>query len=129
MADDRLQDLATRLLDLTRADKARWAAEAAPEDAPEDWQPRSFTTAVADATVTIASERPEGRYPYSLRVSGVGGADVASVETGEDAEQWLGDREADPWETVLHDLYAAAREAAVDADATLDSVLDELRKR
>ena len=62
-------------------------------------------------------------------MSGVGGADVASVETGEDAEQWLGDREADPWETVLHDLYAAAREAAVDADATLDSVLDELRKR
>ena len=129
MADDRLHAVATRLLELTRSDKARWAAEPAPDDAPEDWQPRAFTTAVADATVTIASAKAEGRYPYSLRVSGVGGTDVASIETGEDAEQWLGDREADPWEAVLHDLYAAAREAAVDADATLDAVLDELRKR
>jgi hypothetical protein len=129
VADDRLDDLASRLLELTKSDKARWTAEPAPDDAPEDWQPRSFTTAVADATVTIASEKPEGRYPFSLRVSGVGGTDVASIETGEDAEQWLGDREAEPWEAVLHDLYAAAREAAVDADATLDSVLGELRKR
>jgi hypothetical protein len=84
---------------------------------------------VAGGTLTISSDKPEGRYPYTLRVKAAGGAEVAQLESGQDAELWLGDREAEPWETTLHDLYAAARASTVDADAALDAILDELRPR
>jgi hypothetical protein len=129
MPDQRLVDLASRLLELTRAGKVRWTPEAKPDEAPDEWQAASFSTVVADATVTVTSDSPDGRYPYRLRATGVGGAQVARLETGQDAEQWLGDREADPWESTLRDLYAAAREASVHADATLEAILEELQNR
>lgn len=129
MPDPRLVTAASRLLELTRAGKLRWAPEVPPKDAPGDWRPAAFSTQVAEGTLTIASDRSEGRYPYELRVTGPGGADLGRLESGQDAELWLGDREAEPWETTLHDLYAAARDSTVNADATLDAILDELGER
>ena len=121
--------IAERLLGLTAAGKQRWQAVARPDDVDDDWQPAEFGTRLEQGGATIASRRPEGRYPYSLTLYDLGGVEVGELETGSDAESWLGDGEADAWEITLRDLYAAARGSAVDVDAALDGMLEELRRR
>lgn len=121
--------IAGRLLALTRAGRQRWQATPRPGDAGEEWQPREFLTSLEHGTALISSRQPEGHFPYVLRVVGPGGQEAARLETGQDAESWLGDREADAWEQQLAGLYAAAREATLHSDAALDAILAELAAR
>ena len=111
--EERLRKIATRLLELTRSGRLRW-------------QPRSFTTRLPKGAVMVESAAPEGRYPYVLRVQDAVGQEVARLETGQDAEKFLGDREADPWETMLHDVYAEARRSAVNPEVVLDALIEAL---
>ena len=124
--DDRLLKIVDRLLELTRSGRLRWQPPARPKDAPDDWQPRSFATRLPKASVLIESEDPSGRYPYLLRVQDTVGQEVARLETGQDAERFLGDREADPWEASVHDLYAEAKRSAVNPEVVLDSLVEAL---
>ena len=126
MPEQRLLTIADRLLELTRAGRLRWQPPARPRDAQEDWQPRSFSTRLPKGTVVIESDAPEGRYPYLLRVQDAVGQEVSRLETGHDAERFLGDREADPWEAKLHDLYAEARRSAVNPEVVLDALIEAL---
>ena len=126
MSDERLLTIAARLLDLTRTGKLRWQPPARPKDAPEDWQARSFTTRLPKGTVVVESADPEGRYPYVLRVQDTVGQEVARLETGQDAERFLGDREADDWEQSIHDLFAEAKRSAVNPEVVLDALIEAL---
>ena len=118
MPDERLVRIAERLLALTTEGKLRW-------------QPAEsgFSTRLASGSATVGAATAEGRYPYELRLQDGARGEVGRLVTGDDAELWLGDREADPWEATLHDLYAAARRSAVDADAAIAAMLDELERR
>lgn len=129
MADARVQSIAEHLLGITKSGKQRWLAVAPSKDAPQDWQPAEFATRLEQGGAAIESRKAEGRYPYKLSLFDLSGAEVGSLETGSDAESWLGDGEADAWEITLCDLYAAARGTAVDTDAALDGMLSELQRR
>ena len=126
MPDDRLLKIAERLLELTRSGRLRWQPPGRPKDADDDWQPRTFSTRLPKGAVSVESAAPEGRYPYLLRVQDAVGQEVARLETGQDAEKFLGDREADAWEVILHDVYAEARRSAVNPEVVLDSLLEAL---
>lgn len=129
MPDERVLLIAERLLGLTSSGRQRWQAVAPPEDADAEWVPAEFGTRLEQGGAVIESRTPEGRYPYRLVLYDLAGAEVGKVESGSDAESWLGDGEADAWEVTLKDLYAAARHTAVDADAALDGMLEELQRR
>ena len=116
--DDRLIAIARRLTELTTEGKLRWQGSGA-----------EYSTALTTGKVVVSSDRPEGRYPYVMRVSDRTGAEIGVVETGHDAEQFLGDGEADPWELAVHDLYAAARASADGTSAGLDAIVAELERR
>ena len=118
--------IAERLLDLTRSGRLRWQPTARPRDAEEDWQPHTFSTRLPKGTVVVESADPEGRFPYLLRVQDTVGQEVARLETGQDAERFLGDREADAWEQSIHDLYAEAKRSAVNPEVVLDAVIEAL---
>ena len=122
MPDDRLVTIAQRLLTLTREGKLRWQPGGKPGDGPA----ASFGARLASGTAVVASSDPEGRYPYTLKLLDPHGAELGHLETGEDAERWLGDGEADPWEQTVCGLYAAARGVAGGA---LDAMLTELENR
>ncbi len=124
--EERLLKIAERLLELTRSGRLRWQPPGRPKDADEDWQPRMFTTRLPKGAVSVESAAPEGRYPYLLRVQDAVGQEVARLETGQDAEKFLGDREADAWEVRLRDVYAEARRSAVNPEVVLDSLLEAL---
>ena len=126
MPDDRLVAIAERLLGLTRSGRLRWQAPARPRDAEEGWLPRAFSTRLPKGTVVIESEDPEGRYPYVLRVLDTVGQEVGRLETGHDAERFLGDGQADPWEQTIHELYAEARKSAVNPEVVLDALIEAL---
>ena len=126
MSDERLLTIADRLLELTRSGRLRWQPPQRPRDAAEDWQPRSFVTRLPKGSVTVESADPDGRYPYVLRVQDTVGQEVSRLETGQDAERCLGDREADPWEQSIHDLYAEAKRSAVNPEVVLDSLIEAL---
>ena len=126
MPDDRLLKIAERLLELTRSGRLRWQPPARPKEAEEDWQPRTFSTRLPKGAVTVESGAPEGRYPYLLRVQDAVGQEVARLETGQDAEKFLGDREADAWEVTLRDVYAEARKSAVNPEVVLDALIEAL---
>ncbi len=126
MTDPRLLTIAERLLELTRSGRLRWQPAARPREAGEDWQPHSFTTRLPKGAVTVESAAPEGRYPYAMRVQDTVGQEVSRLETGQDAEKFLGDREADAWETTLHDVYAEARRSAVNPEVVLDALIEAL---
>ena len=126
MPDDRLLKIAQRLLELTRSGRLRWQPATRPKDAGEDWQPRVFSTRLPKGAVSVESAAVEGRYPYVLRVQDAVGQEVARLETGQDAEKFLGDREADAWEATLHDVYAEARRSAVNPEVVLDALLEAL---
>ncbi len=121
MPDERLVSIARRLQALTAEGKLRW--QPVREDA------AAFAARLGTGSATIRAADPQGRYPYRLELHDVHGAGVGALETGQDAERWLGDREADPWEVAVRDLYAAARGSAVKPDAALDAILDELENR
>lgn len=125
MADERLVTIAQRLLALTQEGKLRWQPAGKPAEGPAS----SFGARLASGTAVVASSDPEGRYPYSLRIFDDHGADLGRLETGEDAERWLGDGEADPWEQAVCGLYAEARKVAVAPEAALDKILTELKSR
>lgn len=126
MTDPRLLTIAERLLEVTGAGRLRWQPAPRPKDAADDWQPRSFTTRLPKGAVTVESAAPEGRYPYVMRVQDTVGQEVSRVETGHDAERFLGDREADAWEATIHDLYAQARRSAVNPEVVLDALIEAL---
>jgi hypothetical protein len=126
LPDDRLLKIAERLLELTGSGRLRWQPSGRPEEGEENWQPRTFGTRLPKGSVTVESADPAGHYPFVLRVQDAIGQEVARMETGQDAEKFLGDREADPWEATLHDLYAAARKSAVDPEVVLDSLIEAL---
>ena len=126
MPDDRLLKIAERLLELTRSGRLRWQPAGRPKEAEDDWQPSTFSTRLPKGAVTIESADPAGRYPYLLRVQDAVGQEVSRLETGQDAERFLGDREADAWEASLHDLYAEARRSAVNPEAVLDALIEAL---
>ena len=125
MPDDRLVAITERLLALTKEGKLRWQPAGKPGEGPAS----SFGARLASGTAVVASSDPDGRYPYSLRIFDDHGADLGRLETGEDAERWLGDGEADPWEQTVCGLYAAARGVAVAPEAALDAMLNELKSR
>jgi hypothetical protein len=128
--DERLTSATLRLAELTRSGKLRWAPVAPSEDEQEgEPQASAFTTRLTSGAAVVSSAKPEGRYPYELRLTDASGMLIGRLETGQDAEQWLGDREAEPWEMALHDLYAIVRNAAVHADASLEAILSELDRR
>ena len=129
MPDDRVLAIAARLLQLTTAELQRWQAVAPPEDAEPEWMPAEFGTRMELGGAVISSRAPEGRYPYDFALYDLAGVEVGRLETGSDADSWFGDGEADAWEVVLQDLYAAARASAVDVDAALDGMLSELQRR
>jgi hypothetical protein len=126
MPDQRLLTIADRLLELTRSGRLRWQPPTRPKDAAEDWQPRAYSTRLPKGTVVVESEDPEGRYPYVLRVLDAVGQEVSRLETGQDAERFLGDREADAWEQSIHDLFGEARRSAVNPEVVLDSLIEAL---
>jgi hypothetical protein len=126
MPQERLVAIADRLLVVTRSGRLRWQPQARPKDAEEGWQPRSFSTRLPKGTVVVESEDPEGRYPYVLRVQDTVGQEVARMETGQDAERFLGDREAEAWEQAVHELYAEARKSAVNPEVVLDALIEAL---
>ena len=126
MPRDRLVAIAERLLDITRSGKLRWQPASRPKDAEDGWQPSSFSTRLPKGAVTIQSEDPQGRYPYELRVLDTAGQEVARLETGQDAERFLGDGEAEAWEQTLHDLYAEALRSAVNPEVVLDALIEAL---
>jgi hypothetical protein len=127
--DPRLVTIGGRLLALTRAGRQRWQATPRPGDTGDEWQPREFQTGLEHGTALIASRDPEGHFPYVLRIVDPMGQEAARLETGQDAESWLGDREADAWEQGLADLYATAREATLHSEAAVDAILSELAAR
>jgi hypothetical protein len=124
--DARLVTIATRLLERTGAGRQRWQASPRPREAADDWKPREFQTRLEHGTAIVASEDASGRYPYLLRVVDALGLEAARLETGEDAENWLGDREPDAWERTLADLYAAVRKSTLRTDTSVDAILREL---
>ena len=126
MTDQRLLTIADRLLALTKSGRLRWQPAVRPKDATDDWQPHSFTTRLPKGAVAIESDHPDGRYPYVLRVQDTVGQEVARLETGQDAERFLGDREAEPWEQAIHDLYAEAKRSAVNPEVVLDALIEAL---
>lgn len=126
MSDDRVLKIAERLLEVTRSGKLRWQPGTRPKDAGEDWQPSSFGTRLPKGTVLVDSDSPEGRYPYVLRVLDTVGQEVSRLETGQDAERFLGDREADAWEQTVQELYAEARRSAVNPEVVLDALIEAL---
>lgn len=126
MPEERLLKIVDRLLELTRAGRLRWQPPARPKDAPEDWLPRSFATRLPKASVMVESEHPSGRYPYVVRVQDTVGQEVGRLETGQDAERFLGDREADAWEQAVHELYAEAKRSAFAPEVVLDSLIEAL---
>ena len=125
MPDDRLLAIAHRLLALTQEGKLRWQPTGNPADGPA----ASFGARLGSGSAVVGSSDPDGRYPYTLRLLDVHGSELGLLETGEDAERWLGDGEADPWEQTVCRLYAAAREGAVGSDSALDTILSELENR
>lgn len=126
MPRDRLITIADRLLGLTRGGRLRWQPAARPKDADETWQPSSFSTRLPKGAVVIESSAPAGRYPYLIRALDTAGQEVARLETGQDAERFLGDREADPWERTVADLYAEAKRSAVNPEVVLDALIEAL---
>ena len=116
--DERLIDIARRLTELTRDGKLRWQGSGT-----------EYGTSLQSGKVVVTANRPEGRYPYVLRVSDRTGTEVGAVETGQDAEQFLGDGEAEPWEVAICELYAAARESADARSAGIEAILAELARR
>lgn len=126
MPDERLLTIADRLLGLTRSGRLRWQPPTRPKDAAEDWQPRSFSTRLPKGAVVVESGHPDGRYPYVLRVQDTVGQEVARLETGQDAERFLGDREAEAWEQAIHDLYGEAKRSAVNPEVVLDALIEAL---
>ena len=128
--DPRLTAATTSLAELTRSGKLRWAPVPPAKGDPDgESQARAFTTRLTSGAAVVSSAKPEGRYPYELRLTDPAGTEIGRLETGQDAEQWLGDREADPWEQAVCELYGAARAAAVRPDAALDAMLEELEGR
>jgi hypothetical protein len=126
MPHERLVTIAERLLQITRSGRLRWQPGPRPKDAEDGWQPRSFSTRLPKGTVVVESDEPQGRYPYVLRVLDTVGQEVARLETGQDAERFLGDREADPWEQSVHDLYAEAKRSSVNPEVVLDALIEAL---
>jgi hypothetical protein len=126
MPHDRLVTIAQRLLDLTKAGRLRWQPMARPEGEEGEWQSSEFATRLPKGTVVVDSADAQGRYPYGMKVLDTAGAEVARLETGQDAERFLGDGEADPWEVTIHDLYAEARRSAVNPEVVLDAVIEAL---
>lgn len=126
MSHDRLITIADRLLGITQSGRLRWQPGARPKDAEDGWQPRSFSTRLPKGTVVVESADPDGRFPYSLRVLDTAGQEVARMETGHDAERFLGDGEADPWEQTVADLFAQARKSAVNPEVVLDALIEAL---
>ena len=126
MPEDRLLKIADRLLELTRSGRLRWQPAARPKEAGEDWQPSTFGTRLPKGAVTVESDDPAGRYPYLMRVQDAVGQEVSRLQTGHDAEKFLGDREADPWEVTLRELYGEARKSAVNPEVVLDSLIEAL---
>jgi hypothetical protein len=126
MPHERLVTIADRLLTITRSGRLRWQPGARPKDAEDGWQPRTFSTRLPKGTVVVESADPDGRYPYVLRVLDTVGQEVARLETGQDAERFLGDREADAWEQAVADLFAEARKSAVNPEVVLDALIEAL---
>jgi hypothetical protein len=126
MPHDRLVTIAGRLLEVTRSGRLRWQPASRPKEPADDWQPRAFSTRLPKGTVVVESESPEGRYPYVLKVQDAVGQEVARLETGQDAERFLGDREADAWEQTVHDLFAEARRSAINPEVVLDALIEAL---
>lgn len=124
--DQRLATIAARLLERTVAGRQRWQAAPRPSDAAADWKPREFQTRLEHGTALTSSAAPEGRFPYALRVIDPLGHEAGRLATGEDAEAWLGDREAEGWERTLADLYAAVRKSTLHSDEAVDAILAEL---
>jgi hypothetical protein len=123
--DERLVTIAARLLERTTAGRQRWQATPRPKDAP-DGPPREFQTRLEHGTAVISSAHAEGRFPYVLRIIDPMGVEAAHLETGEDAESWLGDREAEGWEDSLAKLYAAIRDSTLHSDTSVDAILRDL---
>jgi hypothetical protein len=44
----------------------------------------------------------------------------------DDAESWLGDREAEEWEDSLAKLHAAVRDSTLHSDTSVDAILRDL---
>jgi len=118
----RMLELTRRLVERTKAGQITWNQN---RDLPS-----SFETRIADATITIRSQDPDGNQPFELALWRQGDPDEAGsrqwiqVEKLTDADSVAG---AEPgWATRLAELWRLARGKALRVDDAIEQVLAAL---
>jgi hypothetical protein len=107
--EQRLLDLAKRLIQATEDSKAHWTAQRA----------TSFILALPSGAVTIRSN--DGTAPFWLTVYDDDGNSIESLGTG----YVEGTLQPEPWNEPLARLYELARNRALNIDEVLDRLIAE----
>ncbi|WP_190866002.1 hypothetical protein [Actinomadura sp. RB99] len=115
----RLHELVKRLLLATEMSdsKVEWH---------ESDRLNAFHSTIGGATVVIASDDDDGRYPYSLEILDEEGALIDSLRSGtyqDDNGEW-----AMNWNDDLEALYDRARRSVKNIDRVLNDIMKHLPK-
>ncbi|MFC5754888.1 hypothetical protein [Actinomadura rugatobispora] len=90
----------------------------------ESDRPNAFHSTLGGATVVIASDDDDGRYPYSLEILDEEGALVDSLKSGT-YENDNGEWEME-WNSDLEALYDRARRSVKNVDRVLNEIMKHL---
>lgn len=109
--NERLMELAGRLLSLTRQGKIHWSQGEA----------SSYEYSTATSSVLVSNDDEDGRHPFTLEVYNDSGNVVDQLKTGYTATHM-----AYAWNDLIEELYTVARRDALDIDKVLDEILAQL---
>jgi hypothetical protein len=114
-----LTNLARQLISSTDRRVINW--EVAGEEA-------SFSCKLTAGTATIESVDKDGREPFKFSLTTPSGELVDYIET-----EWYGEEDGDAepasWNSLLTDLFEAARRSALKIDGLVDAMVQELKSK
>jgi hypothetical protein len=113
--EDRLVDLAVRLLPPTLNGQIRWSIG----------ERQSYIYVTPQSAVSIRNRDNDGDHPFVLEVFN-GEGEVVDALLSKFIRPDDTTSVPPPWNAVLENLYSAARRNALDIDVVLDNLLDSL---
>src|SRR5450759_3165036 len=112
---EQLEQLARRLLSLTVAKRISWS---------EADRPGMYLYSTSSSSVSVTNQDLDDKQPYILTLHGESGSPVDSLSSH---FHHPGEGEEEPaLNTLLQDLYVAARRSAMNIEGILDALYSEL---
>lgn len=112
-------ELAQEFISRTRSGGITWT--------PVNTTNTAFQAHLRTGTVEIASDDEDGAAPFTLTVFDPSGRRIESLTTRV-RQRPTGERVAAQWNPIWRELYDAARTQALNIDALVDGLLNELKE-